>query len=68
MILCVESDLILKRSFPGSFAVARVSGGDPTYPGNCDFFHQKSWKFMIFHYFESTEIADGNPFSALQNY
>ena len=51
MIFCVESDLILKRSFPGSFAIARVSGGDPPYPGNCDFSIRKVgnlWFFLLF--------------------
>ena len=40
MKIFVESDLILKRSFPGSFAIFSVSEGVPKYFGNVDF----SWK------------------------
>ena len=32
MVIFVESGLILKRSFPGSFVVVGVSGGDQTFP------------------------------------
>ena len=60
MKIFVESGLILKRSFPGSFAIARVSGGDPKYPGNVDFVLKKSdilLKNMDFRYFYPTEIV-----------
>ena len=41
----MESDLILKRSFPGSFAIFWVSEGNPKYFGNVDLhyiFQEKS--------------------------
>ena len=60
MKIFVESGLILKRSFPGSFVIARVSGGDPKYRGNVDFFLKKSdilLKNMDFRYFYPTEIV-----------
>ena len=37
MNIFVESDLILKRSFPGSFAIFWVSEGDPKHFGNVGF-------------------------------
>ena len=60
MIFFVESDLILKRPFPGSFVVARVSGGDQKNPGNLEFFFKNvdifSLKNIDFRYFDPTEI------------
>ena len=54
MNIFVELDLILKRSFPGSFAIARVPGGDPKYSGNVKISLEKSdvfpkmWIFDMF--------------------
>ena len=59
MNIFLESDLILKRPFPGSFVVARVSGGDQKNPGNLEFFFKNVDIFpeiSDFHDFDPTEI------------
>ena len=61
MFFFVESDLILKRPFPGSFVVARVSGGDLNISRKLRFFLQKcryfSWNFENFTIFITTFLV-----------
>ena len=47
----MESDFILKRSFPGSFAIFWVSEGNPKYFGNVDLYQIFQEKSIFPKYF-----------------
>ena len=51
MKIFVESDLILKRSFPGSFTIFWVSEGNPKYFGNVDLYQIFQEKSIFPKYF-----------------
>ena len=66
MKIFVESDLILKRSFPGSFAIFSFSEGDQNYFGNVDFLENIVLKYHIFHEKPTFPKCFGSP-SETQN-
>ena len=53
MKIFVDSDLVLKRSFPGSFAIFWISEGDLKYFGNVEKYHIFQEKSTFPKYFRS---------------